>query len=129
MILREYTALEIEEYDDARLELAEDGKIDYTRVYIKSEADTHIGELTDKINSLQYDNACLRNELSTYMSRHKNYLEVELESRLRHQKYKRCRAMAKYCYDFWVVTKGSEKEWCHRWCLKWRELADKFKNM
>ena len=40
--LREWTASEIEEYDDARLELAEDGKIDCTRVYIKSEADKAI---------------------------------------------------------------------------------------
>lgn len=36
--LREWTASEIEEYDDARLELAEDGKIDCTRVYIKADA-------------------------------------------------------------------------------------------
>ena len=35
--LREWTADEINEYDDARLELAEDGKIDCTRVYIKAD--------------------------------------------------------------------------------------------
>lgn len=33
--LKEWTASEIEEYDDARLELAEDGEIDCTRVYNK----------------------------------------------------------------------------------------------
>lgn len=43
--LRSWTASEIEEYDDARLELAEDGKIDCTRVYIKEEADAVIKEL------------------------------------------------------------------------------------
>ena len=45
--LKEWTASEIEEYDDARLELAEDGKIDCTRVYIKSEADKVIAELEE----------------------------------------------------------------------------------
>lgn len=45
--LREWTASEIEEYDDARLELAEDGKIDCTRVYIKSEADKFIADLEE----------------------------------------------------------------------------------
>ena len=43
--LREYTADEIEEYDDARLELAENGKISCTRVYIKSEVDKLIADL------------------------------------------------------------------------------------
>lgn len=46
--LKEWTASEIEEYDDARLELAEDGKIDCTRVYIKSEADKIFEEMEEK---------------------------------------------------------------------------------
>ena len=45
--LREWTASEIEEYDDARLELAEDGKIDCTRVYIKSDVDKVIADLEE----------------------------------------------------------------------------------
>ena len=45
--LKEWTASEIEEYDDARLELAQDGKIDCTRVYIKSEADKVIADLEE----------------------------------------------------------------------------------
>ena len=43
--LKEWTASEIEEYDDARLELAEDGRIDCTRVYIKQDVDKVIDEL------------------------------------------------------------------------------------
>ena len=43
--LKEWTASEIEEYDDARLELAEDGKIDCTRVYIKKDVDKFIADL------------------------------------------------------------------------------------
>lgn len=42
--LKSWTADEIKEYDDARLELAEDGNIDCTRVYIKAEADAVIAK-------------------------------------------------------------------------------------
>lgn len=45
--LKEWTASEIEEYDDARLELAEDGKIDCTRVYIKQDVDKVIADLEE----------------------------------------------------------------------------------
>ena len=45
--LKEWTASEIEEYDDARLELAEDGKIDCTRVYIKTDVDKVIADLEE----------------------------------------------------------------------------------
>lgn len=45
--LKEWTASEIEDYDDARLELAEDGKIDCTRVYIKQDVDNVIEELEE----------------------------------------------------------------------------------
>ena len=45
--LKEWTASEIEEYDDARLELAEDGKIDCTRVYIKKDVDKFIADLEE----------------------------------------------------------------------------------
>lgn len=45
--LKEWTASEIEEYDDARIELAEDGKIDCTRVYIKEDVDKVIADLEE----------------------------------------------------------------------------------
>ena len=46
--LREYVASEIEDYDDARLELSEDGEVSCTKLYIKSEADKVIAELEEK---------------------------------------------------------------------------------
>jgi hypothetical protein len=51
--LRAWTASEIDEYDDARLELAEDGKIDCTRVYIKDEADAVITELKEDYHEVR----------------------------------------------------------------------------
>ena len=61
--LREWTASEIEEYDDARLELAEDGKIDCTRVYIKDDADEVISTIKAERDDLRYDLSCARNEI------------------------------------------------------------------
>lgn len=45
--LREWIASEIEEYDDARLELSEDGKVSCTKLYIKSEVDEVIADLEE----------------------------------------------------------------------------------
>lgn len=45
--LREWTGSEIEEYDDARLELAENGKIDCTRAYLKDDVDKVIADLEE----------------------------------------------------------------------------------
>lgn len=60
--LREWTASEIEEYDDARLELAEDGKIECTRVYIKADADQVIADKDKAIAELKADIADLRDD-------------------------------------------------------------------
>lgn len=43
--LKDYDIMDIEAMDDERLEKSESGKIQVTRVYIKSEADTVIAEL------------------------------------------------------------------------------------
>lgn len=51
--LREWTASEIEEYDDARLALAEDDRIDCTRVYIEDEADAVITELKEDYHEVR----------------------------------------------------------------------------
>ena len=133
--LKEWTASEIEEYDDARLELAEDGKIDCTRVYIKSEADKVIAEL-----QADYKEACDRLQTA-------NLIKDEQLAATRHQKYKRCLAMAKWCcdmYDKWMMiganalglgNNGIEYSLKCRWKvshymryqMRWLELAKKFK--
>lgn len=51
--LRLYTASYIEEYDDARLELSESGKIDCTRVYMQKEADEVFFKLEKEIERLK----------------------------------------------------------------------------
>ena len=54
-----------------------------------------------------------------------------LKEELRHNKYKRCLAMARWCHSMWILlrdeneTKRSVFYW--RWWNLWNELADKFK--
>ena len=55
MELKAYTADDIQELDDERLEASESGKIDCTRVYIKSEADAVIKELKAKKSQAEDD--------------------------------------------------------------------------
>lgn len=52
-VLRDWTASEIEEYDDARLALTEADSIDCTRVYIKDEADAVITKLKEDYHEVR----------------------------------------------------------------------------
>lgn len=129
MELKEWTASEIEEYDNARLELAEDGKIDCTRVYIKSEADKVIAEKDTKITQLE---ALIENY---------NRISGEIIDNANYQKYKRCLTMAKWCftksnYHFVLARHGEDAKENNRrsilyskWRLHWLELAEKFKEV
>lgn len=122
--LREWTASEIEEYDDARLELAEDGKIDCTRVYIKADADEVISTIRAERDEYRYNLSCARNEIHNLLTPMKE--DVKTIAKLKdevlqykvlykehcrdlwtqerlfakqivHQKFKRCLAMARWC--------------------------------
>lgn len=111
--LKEWTASEIEEYDDARLELAEDGKIDCTRVYIKEDVDKVIAELKD-IDS--------KNRSAYYKDLAMMAKDVE------RQKYKRCLDKANY----WVAISfhcvdDKHKQKAEKRHYKWLKLAEKFK--
>ena len=47
--LKDYDIMDIEAMDDERLEKSESGKIQVTRVYIKSDVDAAIAELKQKL--------------------------------------------------------------------------------
>lgn len=51
--LRLYTASDISDYDDARLELSESGKVDCTRVYMQKDADEVFSKLEKEIERLK----------------------------------------------------------------------------
>lgn len=55
-----------------------------------------------------------------------------VERRERHQKYKRCLAMAKWCEsenytDCWYHENSERCKWTEKWHKRWLELAEKFK--
>lgn len=167
--LREWTASEIEEYDDARLELAEDGKIDCTRVYIKDDADEVISTIKAERDEYRYNLSCARNEIhnlslsmkedvKTIAEKDKEIAELkadydEVRGRLqtanlikeeqlaatRLQKYKRCLAMARWCftkanYHFYLARSGEDSKENLRkdaiytkWSKRWLKIAEQFK--
>ena len=78
----------------------------FIRVYEESEANVEIAKLIKKL----VEQATLR---------------VWAEIQLRHNKYKRCLAMAKICEDkLGTVVKPG---WWDKWRKRWLKLAEKFK--
>ena len=60
--LKDYDIMDIEAIDDERLEKSESGKIQVTRVYIKSEADKVIESKNKEIRKLKEQVALLQAE-------------------------------------------------------------------
>ena len=55
----------------------------------------------------------------------------EADKVIARHKYKRCLAMAKWCYAKWddTATKYYKSVWYRKWEVKWLELAEKFKEV
>ena len=100
-------------------------KMPPTQVYLKSEADKVIAELKDKLShKTEFAIQC-------QMAAH------TLQQKLRHNKYKRCLAMARMCeersarYD--VLQEGHDLDWSreiefyYKWYMRWLKLAKHFK--
>ena len=115
-------------------------KAGYIKVVIKDEADAVIKEL--KVQKAQAEDDCAYWKMSegnavNAMHETEEYA-MQLYNELRHQKYKRCLAMAKWCetqfayyiascdrYDSKYVNKKAGH--FYKWKYKWLELAEKFK--
>lgn len=58
-------------------------------------------------------------------------LKSEADREIRHQKYKRCLAMAKWCNDRYILDEClyelGKTSFYERWEKRWLELAEKFK--
>ena len=124
--LKEWTASEIEEYDNARLELAEDGKIDCTRVYIKDDADKEI-DFWKKESHDHYERWFNLNK--QYEGWFGKVIRCErAERELLRQKYKRCLDKANY----WLAVSykcidDKHRQNAEKHHYKWLEIARKFK--
>lgn len=125
--LKDYDIMDIEAMDDERLEKSESGKIQATRVYIKSEADNVISTIRAEREEYRYNLSCARNEIHNLsMSMREdvkriadkdkviaelkadykeacdrlqtaNLIKDEQLAAARHHKYKRCLINAKWC--------------------------------
>ena len=88
-------------------------------VYLKSEADKLIAELEERIADGDKD-------FEMADSQNQRLLKFA-----RHNKYKRCLAMAMWCASRVVVwtTDGNERKsnWYWKWKERWKNLAEKFK--
>ena len=113
-------------------------KAGYNKVYLKSEADKYIAMLKDKANSNEYAYKLKSKELADTC----RFFEEEN----RHQKYKRCLAMAKWCrlHDEFTQLESErlglqqraifmeyrrKAMWWYKWHKRWLELAKKFKEI
>ena len=116
------------------------GDDDAAQVYLKSEADKVIAELqamleerNKQVGELKKERDWLaKDRAQAYDDLEKRaQLNIKQEESIRHQKYKRCLAMAKWCKSMMVFNDryGTMTKWLHynRWHKRWLELAEKFK--
>ena len=103
--------------------------------YLKSEADkviakkdAEIAELKKKLMPCLNGDCILTCEVVEKYGKENAELKAELGGK-RHSDYKRCLAMAKWCYAKWddTATKYYKSVWYRKWEVKWLELAEKFK--
>lgn len=92
---------------------------DETEFYLKSEVDKLIAELNMRICDCDEDFEIANNQ-------NQRLLKI-----VRHQKYKRCLAMAEWCdTEVGIADTDGDYEdmlWYQKWHQKWLELSEKFK--
>ena len=86
--------------------------------YRKSEADKYINLLKDKANYNEFAYKLKSEELADTCRFY--------EDELRHQKYRRCLAMAQVLEHVCPITNRKAK-WRDKWHKRWLELAEQFK--
>lgn len=95
--------------------------------YEKSEADKVMAELEENHKAEVKELLCLIRDKENNFNRAFDSEEKEI----RHQKYKRCFKMARWCAQMMVFNSkyGTAKKWhlFKKWRKRWLELAEKFK--
>jgi septal ring factor EnvC (AmiA/AmiB activator) len=90
------------------------------------ERDKTIDELKEKLQAEDKQIENLINSASSIML-FQDRVNDNKCAELRHQKYKRCLAMARCCNRMFSSTFGKERYW-QKWNRRWLELAEKFKD-
>ena len=98
--------------------------------YEKSEADKVMAELEENHKAEVKELLCLIRDKENNFNRAFDSEEKEI----RHQKYKRCLAMARWCASrsaSWCFDPADDElhksDFYEKWKLRWRELAEVFK--
>ena len=106
-------------------------KMPPTQVYLKSEADKVIADLEEshkkEVEKILIEVAELQKQVHDY-AQGLYVIQARADKEARHQKYKRCLAMAKLC-GLMSAFHGGEwyARWINRWYERWQELSEKFK--
>jgi hypothetical protein len=113
------------------------GQFTQHEVYLKSEADKVIKELEDKLQAANEQIENIINSASRIML-FQDRVKDNKFAELRHQKYRRCLAMAWFCHyiaawdnDVYVHGGTSDDRLARlywKWEKRWLELAEKFKD-
>ena len=102
-----------------KIEIPGIGTIESADLYLKSEADKVIADLKYKLDL--YKRGWEENDK----------INACLYAELRHQKYKRCLAMAKWCDDAARLatwdTDYHRCGWYNKWMQRWLKIAEQFK--
>ena len=107
-----------------------DGK--FIRAYEEKEADKVIAEKDEAIKEMEERIADGDKDFEMANNQNERLLKI-----VRHQKYKRCLAMAKWCderiariekdYAFWRHGKDYAQNFYKKWHKRWLSIAEKFK--
>lgn len=130
--------------DDVYIEYYNTGKHELAQVYLKSDVDAVLAEKDAEIAQLQ----AMLEERNKQVGELKHSLELASNEccsiseravkKLRHHKYKRGLAMAKWCeigaqFQHNIVMQFDNPfyikraEWLEKWHKRWLEIAEKFK--
>lgn len=101
-------------YDDYVLEEA----------YDKSEADKCIGELKKERDWLAKDRAQAYDDLEK-----RAQLNIKQEESIRHHKYKRCLAMARWCRECSWSKCVEKVDFYYKWYNRWLEISEQIKEL
>ena len=115
--------------NDTYAEYYNTGKHELAQIYLKSEADKVIAELNDKLRAANEQIENLINSASNIML-FQDKVNNDKCAELRHHKYKRCLAMAMWCWAVKELNRYGDQDYmdfAEKWRKRWLELAEKFK--